>query len=1224
MSDANYRVAWDGLVARFSNNYLLKKRHMNALFEYPRIKKESAVALHDLIDCFERNTKILDQLGEKTNGWGAMLVHLMVSKLDEITQKRWEENVAPEKEPTFTSLVQFLKKQTRVLDAVSVDQHIFVPTTSSPHNSFKPRMAKVSVNSATENFSSNCFACQDKHWISRCPAFAKLPVDKGCNSPTPSGYVVIVWDEIIWLEIARQTANVDVQLPGTSSSGGGSNPSTTVGPSTATISSNLAVGNTRSHVFLQTVLLKVKDALGRTHIARALLDSGSQANLMSRRLFQLLRLSRLDRKVVITGIGGSRSQSAFEVSTTISSRVQKYSIAMEFLVLDKVTDDQPSRSIPLMHWNPPSDIALADPEFFVSAPIDLVLGAQYFYDFLVRDGGRLQVRKFGNALPVFVQTIFGWVATGESKCMDEISNVSCHVARIEPFEKTIEKFWALEELSNKTPYSQEEEDCEAHFTSTHTRDGTGRYTVRYPKRMDFYDMIGESKQGAIRRFSQIEKRLEQDSGLRKQYSDFMQEYLSLGHMKCIGEASDPQLDEGKTVCYLPHHPVFKDSSSTTKVRVVFDGSAKTSTNYSLNDALLAGPNIQDDLLDLMLRFRKHAVALVADVTKMYRQIRVHEDDTPLQRIVWRFSTVEPLQVYELQTITYGLTPSSFLATRVLKQLALDSKNKWDLATSAVQEDFYMDDFLSGADSVPEAIELQEEVQTLMSQGGLELRKWCSNKVEVLRVGWETGPDQFCIEVQPPTHEGYLTKRKIFSTIAKLYDPLGLVSPVVAWAKIRMQQLWIANSGWDDQVPNDVMVKWEEFSSQLQCLEEYKVPRYLFLLGSSSIEFHVFTDASEAGYGACIYARSEDQEGNTKIQLIAAKSRVAPLKRISLPRLELCAALLGARLYARVSKALRMEGTRCWFWTDSTVTLHWIQATPNSWQNFIGNRTAEIQQLTHGHSWNHVSGNENPADHVSRGMLPKELIGNTIWGSGPSWLSRGKNDWPKKSNVVPSEDLLERRKSVFVAQTGSDHNFLFYRYSSFQRLVRITALLLRFKNQCQRKFAPSPNTFVSVHELEQAKEVLSRVAQQEVFTEELKDLAKNRPVSKRSPLRLLHPFLDENSLIRLRGRLDHSSEKYQTKHPIILPKHHPLTYLITEYYHKLCMHSGPRMTLASMHQEFWPVNGKLVATSVFRKCLQCFRQNPTPIVQPVGQLPKQRTAPNRAFAVTGVDFVALST
>ncbi|XP_062535406.1 uncharacterized protein LOC134204633, partial [Armigeres subalbatus] len=880
MSDANYRVAWDGLVARFSNNYLLKKRHMNELFEYPRIKNESAVALHDLIDCFERNTKILDQLGEKTNGWGAMLVHLMVSKLDEITQKRLEENVAPEKEPTFTSLVL--------------------------SQNFKPRMAKVSVNSATENFSSNCFACQDKHWISRCPAFAKLPVDKRlqltnskrlCSNclgrnhlarDCPSKYRCKTCSKKHHSLLhpgfpgsgsgpssnISPAANVDVQLPGPSSSGGGSNPSTTVCPSTATISSNLAVGNTRSHVFLQTVLLKVKDALGRTHIARALLDSGSQANLMSRRLFQLLRLSRLDRKVVITGIGGSRSQSAFEVSTTISSRVQKYSIAMEFLVLDKVTDDQPLRSIPLMHWNPPSDIALADPEFFVSAPIDLVLGAQYFYDFLVRDGGRLQVRKFGNALPVFVQTIFGWVATGESKCMDEISNVSCHVARIEPFEKTIEKFWALEELSNKTPYSQEEEDCEAHFTSTHTRDGTGRYTVRYPKRMDFYDMIGESKQGAIRRFSQIEKRLEQDSGLRKQYSDFMQEYLSLGHMKCIGEASDPQLDEGKTVCYLPHHPVFKDSSSTTKVRVVFDGSAKTSTNYSLNDALLAGPNIQDDLLDLMLRFRKHAVALVADVTKMYRQIRVHEDDTPLQRIVWRFSTVEPLQVYELQTITYGLTPSSFLATRVLKQLALDSKNKWDLATSAVQEDFYMDDFLSGADSVPEAIELQEEVQTLMSQGGLELRKWCSNKVEVLRkipkellggeatlhfddlqkiktlgVGWETGPDQFCIEVQPPTHEGYLTKRKIFSTIAKLYDPLGLVSPVVAWAKIRMQQLWIANSGWDDQVPNDVMVKWEEFSSQLQCLEEYKVPRYLFLLGSSSIEFHVFTDASEAGYGA---------------------------------------------------------------------------------------------------------------------------------------------------------------------------------------------------------------------------------------------------------------------------------------------------------------------------------------------------------------------------------------
>lgn len=482
-----------------------------------------------------------------------------------------------------------------------------------------------------------------------------------------------------------------------------------------------------------------------------------------------------------------------------------------------------------------------------------------------------------------------------------------------------------------------------------------------------------------------------------------------------------------------------------------------------------------------------------------------------------------------------------------------------------------------------------------------------------------GSDQFCIEIQPSTNEDCLTKRKIFSTIAKLYDPLGLVSPVVSWAKIHMQQLWTKNTGWDDPIPDDITVKWKEFSSQLPCLVGYKVPRYLFLPDSSSVQFHVFTDASEAGYGACIYARTVDLKGNIKIELVAAKSRVAPLKRISLPRLELCAALLGAKLYARVSTALRMEGTRCCFWTDSMVTLHWIQAPPNTWQTFVGNRTSEIQQLTNCHSWNHVSGINNPADYISRGMLPNEFMTNTSWRCGPLWLSNEEDIWPKKPNEIPSEDLLERRKTVLVVQADTDHNFLFYRYSSFWKLTRITALLLRFKNRCQGRIDHSPSKLVSVRELEHAKKVLAKIAQQEVFTEELESLNKNRYVPKTSSLRLLHPFLDDDGIIRLRGRLAHSSESYQTKHPIILPKHHPLTRLITEHYHKMCMHSGPRMTLATMHQEFWPISGKQIANSVFRKCMQCFRQNPTPIVQPVGQLPKQRTTPSRAFTITGVDF-----
>ncbi|XP_058817192.1 uncharacterized protein LOC131680498 [Topomyia yanbarensis] len=1201
MSDANYRVAWDALVARFSNKYLLKKRHLNALFEYPRIKKESAVAIHELIDCFERNTKILDQLGEKTTGWGAMLTHLMVSKLDEITQKRWEEHASGEEEPSFAVLVGFLKKQTRVLDAVSVDQHSSNSSCLSSTNGVEFRPAKVSVNAATENTGPNCIVCSEQHPIARCPAFAKLPVDKRlqftnskrlCSNcmgrnhlarDCPSKYRCRTCSKKHHTMLhpgfpgSGSTTATDsagsVVVP--SSSGNASNSGSLVASSLAPISSNVAMGPVGSHVFLLTVVLKVKDRWGRTHLARALLDSGSQANLMSEKLCQLLKLPRNEKKVEISGIGKSRRQISCEVSTVVSSRTLEFSMSMEFLVLGQVTDNQPSSSLPLAHWKPPSDMKLADPEFFISGPIDLVLGSQFYYDFHLLDGGRLQIRRFDSTLPVFVNTVFGWVAAGETDLNGGASRISCNLAIAEPLDKSIERFWAIEELSEKPPRTQEEEDCELHFQSTFTRDENGRYVLRYPKHMGFHEMIGESREAALRRFQHLERRLKRDPDLKGQYSEFMQEYLDLGHMKRIGTVEDSR-DEERLVCYLPHHPVFKESSSTTKVRVVFDGSTKTSTNRSLNDALLTGPVIQDELLDIMLRFRKHAIAVVADVEKMYRQIRIHPEDASCQRILWRFEPSEPIQIFELLTITYGLSPSSFMATRVLKQLALDGASEHEAASLAVAEDFYMDDFLSGADSVENARRLKHEVQNLMAKGGFQLRKWSSNapealedlpakatdgpsmfyfekepKVKTLGVAWETDVDRFCIEVRDVKNNEQWTKRKIFSAIAQLYDPLGLVSPVIAWAKIHMQRLWLASVDWDDPVPDDVSARWEEFYVQLPELRSFKVSRYLFQPETENIQFHVFCDASEVGYGACIYARSTGKDGHNKATLIISKSRVAPLKRLTLPRLELCAALLGAKLYARVSAALRMEGIPCWFWSDSTVTLHWIRAPPNTWQTFVGNRTSEIQRLTHGHSWNHVKGVDNPADYVSRGMLPKVFVSNAVWPGGPSWLLEIEEKWPKHLNPdPPPEEILERRKTVLITQNILSQYPLYERYSSFWKLVRITAYILRFANRCRSKNYRPKEMFLNADELQSAKHALVKGVQQQMFPEELKALKNNRPIPSQSALKGRRPIVDSNGILRVGGRLQHSEEAYATKHPIILPTKHPLSRLIAEHYHTL--------------------------------------------------------------------------
>ncbi|XP_062703696.1 uncharacterized protein LOC134286141 [Aedes albopictus] len=499
-------------------------------------------------------------------------------------------------------------------------------------------------------------------------------------------------------------------------------------------------------------------------------------------------------------------------------------------------------------------------------------------------------------------------------------------------------------------------------------------------------MIGLSKAFATRRLRSLEQRLSKDESVKKQYHDFLHEYITLGHMAAVQEAEE---DDAKA-CYLPHHPVLKESSSTTKVRVVFDGSAKTSSGHSLNDSLLVGPVVQDDLLSLILRFRKFPVALVADIEKMYRQVSMHPQDRPLQRILWRFHASEPIQTYELGTVTYGLAPSSFLATRTLLQLVEDEGCPFPKASAAIKKNVYVDDLIGGADSTEEAIQLREELGDLLQKCGFRFRKWCSNSLPVLAglspdelgmqssmkfdpdesiktlgIRWEPEADVFRFDFSVTVKDQPPTKRLILSAIAQLYDPLGVISPVVVEAKVLMQNLWLQTLGWDDVVSPDLQLRWTQFCEQLPHLTNFRLERFAFASGFQSAELHCFADSSETAYGACIYVRSEAADGHVQVSLLASKSRVAPLSSTNIPRLELCAALLASRLYEKIVNALDMEFQASFFWSDSTIVLQWLKAPPRTWKTFVANRIAEIQATTVGSHWQHVAGKENPADMVSR-------------------------------------------------------------------------------------------------------------------------------------------------------------------------------------------------------------------------------------------------------------------
>ncbi|XP_062541873.1 uncharacterized protein LOC134209871 [Armigeres subalbatus] len=350
-------------------------------------------------------------------------------------------------------------------------------------------------------------------------------------------------------------------------------------------------------------------------LARALLDSGSQVNVISERLCQMLKLKRRTICVPITGVGQAELVAKHAVRSTISSRVTDVMIGMEFLVLKRMTSELPCVTAPITHWKIPHEHQLVDPQFNTSGRIDLLLGAEHFFSILyAREMKRVTL---GPQLPILVDSVFGWIVSGKNASLQQKRSVKCcTVTTPVKLEEMLERFWKVESCSEQLAWSKEEQDCEEDLKRTHSRADDGRYIVQLSKQPNFDRMLGESRTAALDKHRKLENRLERNPNMKEQYHTFMKEYLDMGHMRKLtdeekqAEANGMEGRAQPTVFYLPHQAVLKESSTTTKLRVVFDASACSSSGYSLNDVLLMGPVIQDELLHVLVRFRKHAVALV--------------------------------------------------------------------------------------------------------------------------------------------------------------------------------------------------------------------------------------------------------------------------------------------------------------------------------------------------------------------------------------------------------------------------------------------------------------------------------------------------------------------------------------------------------------------------------------------------------------------------------------
>ncbi|XP_065091292.1 uncharacterized protein LOC135712264 [Ochlerotatus camptorhynchus] len=787
---------------------------------------------------------------------------------------------------------------------------------------------------------------------------------------------------------------------------------------------------------------------GTTIKSRALLDSGSDSNIVTEKLASKLNLKLHQVDLPISGLNDIQTRVKYIVSTNIVSRVNSFSSSiLDSLVVPKVTSNLPITEVDYRSWLLPANVKLADPSFHNPGGI----GNEIFFDLIKQ--GRL---KLGKNEATLTETELGWVVGGSVQI-------------------------------------RKSKEC---------------LRVCQLNHQDEFEM-------ASKRLDKLLISLAKDPAKREQYFGFMAEYLSLGHMEEITE-------DTRYGYYIPHHAVFKATSSTTKVRVVFDASASTTSEVSLNDTVCVGPTVQSDLQTIILRFCAHPVVLTADVPKMYRQVWLSKNDRKFQKIVW-VDKNGVRKVYELKTVTYGVVSSPHHATKALIQLATDEGKDFPLAEQVIRYDSYIDDFLTGGKSAEEVLKIYRELTSLLQRGGFGVHKFCSNNPEVLKaipeelqekfvsfedtginntirtlgLIWNPLEDYFAFFIQPISEHTSSTKRMVLSDIGRLFDPLGFLGPVITAAKLVMQNIWRLGLNWDEELPEELLQEWTTFRQQLPVVNEMHKQRCVIPENAVRIELHGFSDASMRAYGAVMYTRCVTADGTISVNLVASKSRVAPLKPMTIPRLELCGAKLLADLTTKVVASMRIHFDDVKLWCDSSIVLCWLKKSPSALNQFVSNRVATIVELTQGYQWNYIRSESNPADVISRACL---------------------------------------------------------------------GVVLRFIDYVVHK--KRDVTSISANEVTSAERAMFLVLQKEVFGDLLKGLKAES--SKRHGLSNLAPFIGLDGLIRVGGRLKYSAIPYDGKHQVLLPAKHHVTEALIRKLHEENQHVGQGGLLSIVRERYWPL------------------------------------------------------
>ncbi|XP_049316979.1 uncharacterized protein LOC125779750 [Bactrocera dorsalis] len=985
----------------------------------------------------------------------------------------------------------------------------------------------------------------------------------------------------------------------------------------------------------------------------ALLDEGSSITMIDSALVRDLGMHGIEQSLNVQWFGGRAAQeSTFVVDLFISGAgMQKqhklrnvYAVSNLQLPVQSLSRDDLGHQYRHVSQLPVQPYAQVRPK--------LLIGLDHCH--LGLPSTTVRVKEHG---PFIANTELGWVVFGPTSSTQP-SPVACLCVNSQADQRLhnmVSNFFEIESFGVRAaPPIESEEDIRARdvLKSTTCR-ADGRFKTGLIWKSDKVN-LPDSYNMALKRLISVERRMSRDAEFAAEYKNIMDSYVTKKYARKLPPAEAAVCTP--TTWYLPHFAV-ANPNKPGKLRMVFDAAAEVS-GISLNSQLLKGPQEYRPLPSILFRFREGAVAVCGDIKEMFHQVLIREDDRCAQWFLWRDGdATQPPDVYEMCVMTFGAACSPCAANYVKKVNALEHQDEHGTtarAVKAILDHHYVDDFVDSFSSEVEAISVSEQVRAIHMDAGFELRNFTSNSSKVLAaiggtdvtrsIGKKEGfvgekvlglfwqPSSDCFGFKLKFHyvaeavingERRPTKRELLSIVMSIFDPLGFLSNFVIGAKLLMRELWKHDVYWNDPLPNDVNAAWTKWRKQLPEIVKYAIPRYYFRNGAPQVlQLHIFVDASEDAFAAVAYIRSQSLSGEFDVAFVCAKTKCAPMKTLTVPRLELQAAVLGTRLMQCIRDEHSLNIKDCILWSDSKTVIKWIQSEHRRYKPFVQHRIAEILASTNISNWRWIPTKHNVADEATRANDCINFNPTARWSRGPPFLRQNEQAWPSEDITVsgndePDEELRPKFALVIVSCNFIDFN----RFSSFQRLVRTVAWVLRFVDNCRRRTQPNQCYGLTAQEVDNAKRLLCRIVQREAYAAEFQSIENGHDIAHDSTLLQLSPYIDEEGVLRVQGRIDAASWlSISTRRPIILPPDHAFTKLLVLHHHSAMCHQNMEATIGEIRRNYWVPRLRSVLRNVIASCNVCRLNKATPSAPWMGPLPSDRLTPYvRPFSYTGLDY-----